>query len=84
MTETALRLLTEGESLHAVHTPGGELERRIPEGIGHGAEPEADTTLCGLATAGLIEFGIYYGFSSLPAERRCARCSEVARRAGLV
>ena len=84
MSETPLRLFSDSESLHTARTPGGELERRTPEGVGHAAVPGADLTLCGLATETLVEFGIYYGFASLKEDRRCPRCSEEARRAGLL
>jgi hypothetical protein len=83
MDEIRLRLFTESESIQTAHTPAGDLERRMPEGQGHAAEVGAQITLCGLATDTLVEFGIYYGFASIPAARRCPRCNEEATRAGL-
>ena len=75
-----MRVFAESETTVTLSTPAGRVVQRLPQGMWHAGEPGSSSTVCGLPTSTLVEYGAYISFSSLPGNHRCTRCQEVVRR----
>lgn len=75
------RTFAESEARSRRSALSGRGVRTSPSGRIHAADHLAITTLCGLLTRDLFEFGrSRYPYERFPMEHRCPACNELAGR----